>query len=63
MLRDRAENGVQGSDAKGFVGGDGDPLMRRFIRLQHDVAAFLMNYSVAPLAAKRLDKILTAEAA
>ena len=54
MIRDRAQNGIQCSDAKVFVGGNSKALVCGFVRFQHDVAAFLMDHAIAPLTAKGL---------
>ena len=52
------ENGVQRSNAKVFVGRNGQTLVRGFFGFQHDVAAFLMDDPIAPVPAKRLDKVV-----
>ena len=58
MFRHGAEDGIQRSDAKVFVGRHSEALVRRFLSLQHDVAAFLMDDPIAPVPAKRLDKVV-----
>ena len=63
MIRDRAQNGIQCSDAKVFVGGNSKALVCGFVRLQHDVAAFLMDHAIALHTAKYLDKVVAAQVA
>jgi len=53
-----AEDGIQRSDARVLVGRHSEALVRRFLSLQHDVAAFLMDDPIAPVPAKRLDKVV-----
>lgn len=49
-----AQDGIQSSDAKGFVGWNGDTLVGVSIRLEHDVAYFLVNYSMSPASSGEL---------
>ncbi len=52
------QDGIQRSDAKVFVGRDFHTLMRGLFGLQNDVAAFLMDDSIAPVPAKHIDEIV-----
>jgi hypothetical protein len=57
------QNGIQGSDAKVPVGGHSKTLARGVFGLDHNVAAFLVDDTVAPISAESLDKLLAAQIA
>jgi hypothetical protein len=55
-----AQNGVQSPNAKIPVGRNSKALMGGFQGLQHDVAAFLVDNAIGPIAAKSLHEVVTA---
>lgn len=61
MRRDQTQNTIEGADADGIVVGNRYALMGGDIRLQNDMAALLMNLTVAPILAKRLDDLAPGE--
>jgi hypothetical protein len=57
------QDGIRRSDAKALVGRDCHTLMSGLFGLQNDVAAFLMDDSIAPVPAKHIDEIVPAQIA
>lgn len=53
MIGDGSQNSVERSDAQCFVGGNSDTMRSRFIRVQHDVAADLVDLLISPATAHR----------
>ena len=63
VLGHGAQNAVERPNAKGLVGRNNDPLVRRLLGLQHDVTAYLVNDSVVPVPAKDFHESVAAQVA
>ena len=59
----RPQNRAQCANAQVPVGGNRNALWRRLCSFENDVAAFLMDDAVTPVAAKPFHKIIAAEVA
>src|ERR1019366_1793177 len=58
-----AHNAVQRADAQWIVVWNRKPLMRRRVRLQDNVAAFLMHHAILPVPAQDSDQLRAAQIA
>jgi hypothetical protein len=59
----RPQNRAQCANAQVMMGGNRNALARGICSFENDVAAFLMDDAVTPVAAKSLHKIIAAEVA
>ncbi len=56
MIGQCAQDGVEGTNAKGLVVWDHDPVARGFVSLQDTVASDLVDLFVFPVPAQHIDK-------
>jgi hypothetical protein len=59
----RADDAIERADTQRIMIGHREPLMRRRVGLQNDVAAFLVHDAVTPIAAEGFDQLRTTQVA